>query len=132
MGACISWACISGRGSLAGMHLKGLHLIGLHLTGLHLIGAYISQNVHLRCLYLMGVALAGTHLTGVHLEAAVPKIAVPELCPRILPVTGGTNGGRSIGLRVLVRSLQWFPPSPAIDVWYLPQDFGPSSRKIHR
>jgi hypothetical protein len=27
-------------------------------------------------------SLAGTHLTGVHLEAAVPKPAVPELCPR--------------------------------------------------
>jgi hypothetical protein len=65
------------------MHLKRLDLIGLHLTGLHLIRSYISQNVYLRCLYLMGVALlAGTHLTGVHLEAAVPKPAAPELCPR--------------------------------------------------
>jgi hypothetical protein len=64
------------------MHLKGLHLIGVHLTGLHLIGAYISQNVHLRCLYLMGVALSRAHFTGVHLEAAVPKPAVPELCPQ--------------------------------------------------
>jgi hypothetical protein len=69
------------------MHLKRLDLIGLHLTGLHFIRSYISQNVYLRCLYLMSVALlAGTYLTGVHLdvhlEAAVPKPAAPELCPR--------------------------------------------------
>jgi hypothetical protein len=61
--------------------------------------------VYLRYLYLMGVALlAGTHLTGVHLnvhlEAAVPKPAAPELCPRPIsclimsPELTRSTGGR--------------------------------------
>jgi hypothetical protein len=29
-------------------------------------------------------SLVGTHHKGVHLEAAVPKLAVPELCPRLI------------------------------------------------
>jgi len=56
--------------------------MGVHLTGLHPIGAYISQNVHLRCLYLMGAALSQARISlACIFEAAVPKPALPELCP---------------------------------------------------
>jgi len=75
MGACISWACISGLVSFAGMHLKGLQLVG----------AYISQNVHLRCLYLMGVALSRARISQACI-LSLPCLSpvVPKLCPWLI------------------------------------------------